>query len=94
MEWLGAERRDGVAMSLGKYHKSPGLVIDHFGLAGWIDDGDLTLAAKHEGPLGRIVPVHFARAAWIDEQMRAGDAGREPQAARRDLRAPSLPRSL
>src|SRR5579863_437627 len=89
VERLSAKGRDGVTVTLGKIPQVAWAIVDHFGLARRVDDCDLALAAQHECPLGRIVPVHLARAAWINEQMRAGDSGCQRQTPCRDLAGPA-----
>ena len=62
--------------------------IDHFELALGVNHRHLAVAINDVGPFGGIVPMHFARSARVDEQMRASNVGREWKSPCRHL-APS-----
>ena len=84
-----AEGLDGVAVTPGESPEIAGTKIDDLRQAVGVDHGHLAMALDDVGPLGRIVPVHLTGAAWIQEQMRAGDIGGNRESARSDLTRPA-----
>src|SRR5215469_4382269 len=83
-----------MAVSLREIPEITGAEIDDLELAFRVEDRDLAMAVDDVGPLRGIVPVHFAGAARVHEEMCAGDAGGEWQSARRYFAGPAAGRRL
>src|SRR5882757_8223011 len=68
--------------------------INDLGLAFGIDHRHLAMSLDEVSPLGGIVPMHFASATGIEEQMRAGNIGGDREPARGDFSRPATGRRL
>src|SRR5438552_8890598 len=68
--------------------------IDNFSLALGVYHRHLAMPLDDIGPFRRIVPMHFACAACVDEEMRAGDIGGDRKPARGDFASPAARRRL